>query len=76
MDVVKRLIQTTTRAFYDDVEIIIIDLLTSNDSIRDDQLAAALNMNVRDLQKICGKLKMAGLLQTESRWEELNVFLF
>ncbi len=72
MDAVKRLVQMVTRAYYDNAEIIIMDILVHNDSVRDDQLALASSMTIKELQKICGKLKLQGLIQVESRWEELK----
>lgn len=48
-----------------------MDILLRNETIRDDQLAAALGMALKDLQKICGRLKQQGLVQVESRLEEI-----
>ncbi|KAI8896900.1 hypothetical protein BC833DRAFT_595757, partial [Globomyces pollinis-pini] len=72
MDIVKNLIHRVTRAYYDHKDIIVMDLLLLNDTVRDDQLAASLGVPLKDLQKVCGKLKLHGLLQVESRFEELK----
>ncbi|KAJ1343104.1 hypothetical protein BSLG_002130 [Batrachochytrium salamandrivorans] len=40
-------------------------------SIRDDQLASALGINNKDLQKVCGILRVQGMLKVETRWEEV-----
>jgi transcription initiation factor TFIIE subunit alpha len=72
LQVCKDLLQLVGRAFYEDRELIVLDILQQNDSIRDDQLASALGVNIKDLQKICGKLKVTGMIQTTARWEELG----
>jgi transcription initiation factor IIE alpha subunit len=72
LQICKDLHQLVARAFYDDRELMVIDILQLNDSFRDDQLASALGVNIKELQKICGKLKLGGMIQTTARWEELG----
>lgn len=62
MDEVKNLINLIVRAFYEQKEIIIVDILLSNPSVRDDHLATAMGMNIRDLQKSIGRLKSSGMI--------------
>jgi transcription initiation factor TFIIE subunit alpha len=70
--VVQDLLHFVSRAFYEHKEIIVMDILLQNDCVRDDQLASALGLNIKDLQKVCGTLNRAGLLKVKARWEELN----
>ncbi|KAJ3339755.1 hypothetical protein HDU91_000974, partial [Kappamyces sp. JEL0680] len=64
-------LKSHARAYYHNAEIIVMDVLLHNDFVRDDQLANGIGMNVKDLQKVCGRLKGQGLLQVISRFEEI-----
>ena len=64
MDDVKQLIDLTVRAFYDQKEIIVVDILLLNQSVRDDHLATAMGLNIRDLQKNIGRLKSSGIIHS------------
>ena len=64
MEDVRNLIDLVVRAFYEQKEIIIVDILMCNPSVRDDHLATAMGMNIRDLQKTIGRLKSSGIISS------------
>ena len=72
MDLCRNLVGLVGRAFYEPKEAIILDLLTHNPFLRDDELSIALSrMNPKELQKICARLKIHGMLQVKTRLEEV-----
>lgn len=68
---IQHLIHLVARAYYDAREIIVLDVLLHNDYVQDGQLASAVGIQPKELQKICGRLKAHGMLKIESRLEEI-----
>lgn len=65
MEIIKKLISTVARAYYNDTENIVLDILLENEHVRDDLLAEAIGIKIKELQKVCGKLKAGGLIQVQ-----------
>ncbi|KAL1900279.1 hypothetical protein Sste5346_002590 [Sporothrix stenoceras] len=69
MDLAKTLVRSVVRAFYETKHILIIDALVIHSALRDDDLAYLISMNIKDLHKMCQKLKEDRLLASHSRSE-------
>ncbi|CAK7240509.1 MAG: hypothetical protein STHCBS139747_001951 [Sporothrix thermara] len=69
MDLAKTLVRSVVRAFYETKHILIIDALVIHSALRDDDLAYLISMNIKDLHKMCAKLKEDRLLASHSRSE-------
>ena len=62
MDLAVDLVKSVLRAFYSTREILVIDALVLHRTIRDDDLSYLMNLNTKDLHKLCGKLREDRLL--------------
>ncbi|KAG0187075.1 hypothetical protein DFQ28_006912 [Apophysomyces sp. BC1034] len=73
MEVLKALVARVARAFYDPKYIVILDELNkappNSNGIREEDLIMTLKMTMRDIHRICGKLKEDRLLKTATRME-------
>jgi transcription initiation factor TFIIE subunit alpha len=68
MDMAQQLVRSVTRAFFkspdiDTRHILIIDALVLHSALRDDDLSYLMSMNLKDLHRICAKLRDERLLQ-------------
>lgn len=79
VSVLRRLVCLMTRMYYDIPSIVVMDVLVQvtssllllpgvilGSSLREEDLAQRVKLQVKQLQKICGKLKMDGLLSRYS----------
>lgn len=69
MDLAKTLIRSVVRAFYDTPFILVIDALMVHSALHNEDLAHLLQMQNKELRKLCGKLKEDRLLSVHSRLE-------
>lgn len=69
MDLAKTLVRSVARAFYETKHILIIDALVIHSTVADDDLAYLISMNIKDLRKLCQKLREDRLLIAHSRSE-------
>ncbi|KAH6890014.1 hypothetical protein B0T10DRAFT_487281 [Thelonectria olida] len=69
MDLAVTLIKSVMRAFYQTRDIIVIDALILHEALRDDDLSYLMNINTKDLHKICGKLREDRFLTVHTRSE-------
>ncbi|OAA64565.1 transcription factor tfiie complex alpha [Niveomyces insectorum RCEF 264] len=69
MDLAKTLVRSVVRAFYETRHVLIIDALVIHSALRDDDLAYLISMNIKDLHKMCQRLKEDRLLASHSRSE-------
>ncbi|EFX01335.1 transcription factor tfiie complex alpha [Grosmannia clavigera kw1407] len=69
MDLAKTLVRSVARAFYETKHILIIDALVIHSAVPDDDLAYLISMNIKDLRKMCQKLREDRLLVSHSRSE-------
>ncbi|KAI0016722.1 hypothetical protein F4780DRAFT_664692 [Xylariomycetidae sp. FL0641] len=74
MDLAQRLIRSVTRAFYDPRvldtrHIVIVDALVVHNALRDDDLSYLMSMNLKDLHRICARLREDRFLQVHVRPE-------
>lgn len=70
MELAVTLIKTVMRAFYQTREILVIDALILHEALRDDDLAYLMQINTKDLHKICGKLREDRFLTVQTRQEQ------
>ncbi|CAM1510274.1 Fc.00g006090.m01.CDS01 [Cosmosporella sp. VM-42] len=69
MDLAVTLIKSVMRAFYQTRDILVVDALILHEALRDDDLAYLMNINTKDLHKICGKLREDRFLTVHTRSE-------
>ncbi|KAI0472170.1 hypothetical protein GGR56DRAFT_667816 [Xylariaceae sp. FL0804] len=74
MDLAQQLVRSVARAFYDTRSfdtrhILIIDALVLHSALRDDDLSYLMSMNLKDLHKICARLREDRFLQVHVRPE-------
>lgn len=70
MDIVQDLVKILARALFDPTHVMLVEIIVHNPASTTEQLAQALQMTTKQVQKICGALKVAGLVHTETRWED------
>ena len=73
MDVIKQLLGLVVRTFYSDRHVIVMDLLLQNSpyaaifinhcSLSEEALATGLKERIKELNKVCGRLRLDGLLK-------------
>ncbi len=69
MDLAQTLVRSVVRAFYDDHQtfdrrhILVVDALVIHSALRDDDMSYLMNMNLKDLHKICGRLREDRFIQ-------------
>ncbi|KAI1485962.1 hypothetical protein F5X96DRAFT_657409 [Biscogniauxia mediterranea] len=74
MDLAQTLVRSVARAFYDSRavdtrHILIVDALVLHSALRDDDLSYLMCMNLKDLHKICARLREDRFLQVHTRPE-------
>ncbi|KAJ1660798.1 hypothetical protein IWQ61_000333 [Dispira simplex] len=69
METVKLLVSVVGRAFYDTRLVIALDYINARESLRDDELATYLKMNLRDVHKVGGQLQENKLIKITTRTE-------
>ncbi|KAL8376357.1 hypothetical protein RB595_007444 [Gaeumannomyces hyphopodioides] len=69
MDLAKTLVRSVVRAFYETKHALVIDALVLHSALRDDDLAYLMNMNTKDLHKLCGRLREDRFIQVQTRPE-------
>ncbi|KAI8627745.1 hypothetical protein F5Y19DRAFT_477284 [Xylariaceae sp. FL1651] len=74
MDLAQQLVRSVLRAFYDSRSfdtrhILIVDALILHSALRDDDLSYLMSMNLKDLHRICAKLRDERFLQVHVRPE-------
>ncbi|RYP20089.1 hypothetical protein DL765_003015 [Monosporascus sp. GIB2] len=75
MDLAQTLVRSVVRAFYDDPRsfdrrhILVVDALVIHSALRDDDMSYLMNMNLKDLHKICGRLREDRFIQVHVRPE-------
>ncbi|KAI8909085.1 hypothetical protein EDD86DRAFT_206899, partial [Gorgonomyces haynaldii] len=72
MDVCKKLVKLTVRAFYEPKDVILIDILMENPGMDLDQLATALCLANKETQKLYGKLQQDKIIKSINRLEEYH----
>ena len=73
MDQVQRLVSLVIHAFYNKNQVIITDLLSSVNSIKEDDLAAILSVKVKEVNLICAPLVNHGLIQVKAISTDLSL---
>ncbi|KAI8816067.1 uncharacterized protein EV422DRAFT_572129 [Fimicolochytrium jonesii] len=68
-ELLQKLVALVARAYYEPRHVVILDILVRVNSQRDEDLAKALRVQAKELHKICGKLKLDGLVKVEIRHE-------
>ncbi|KAJ3162677.1 hypothetical protein HDU86_003650 [Geranomyces michiganensis] len=68
-EILRKLVALVARAYYEPKHVVVFDILVKVNSQRDEELAKALRVQTKELHKICGKLKLDGLLKFEGRAE-------
>ncbi|KAI9091539.1 hypothetical protein DFS34DRAFT_323564 [Phlyctochytrium arcticum] len=68
-EILKRLVALVARAYYEPKHIVVLDLLCRVNSQRDEELAKQMRVQAKELHKVCGKLKLDGLIKVEARAE-------
>ncbi|EPE09757.1 transcription initiation factor iie subunit alpha [Ophiostoma piceae UAMH 11346] len=69
MDLAKNLVRSVARAFYETRHILIVDALVIHSAIPSDDLAYLVDINTKDLYKLCQKLREDRLITSHSRPE-------
>ncbi|KAG0306574.1 hypothetical protein BGZ98_002138 [Dissophora globulifera] len=67
--VLDQLVYRVCRAFYEPRYIVVMDVINKLKQVKDEELAAALKMNRREIHKICGKLKEDRLIKDLTKLE-------
>ncbi|KAG0234817.1 hypothetical protein BGW41_000996 [Actinomortierella wolfii] len=67
--VLDQLVYRVGRAFYDPRSIVVMDLINKQRQIKDEELAATLKLTVREIHKVCGKLKEDRLIKDVTKQE-------
>ncbi|KAJ3103424.1 hypothetical protein HDU97_010170 [Phlyctochytrium planicorne] len=70
----RELVRRVGRAYYDAKYVIILDILSRNNIVKDEDLAKGLKMSTVDVRKLCAKLRADGLIKIHSRTEEIKEF--
>ncbi|KAI8814577.1 hypothetical protein BJ742DRAFT_786028 [Cladochytrium replicatum] len=65
LKVLRRLVGMVSRAFYEQRQVVIMDILCNINSCKDDELARKLNTTPKDVNRLCARLKTDGLIRTE-----------
>jgi transcription initiation factor TFIIE subunit alpha len=68
MDLAQQLVRSVARTFFtssdiDTRHILVVDALVIHSALRDDDLSYLMSMNLKDLHRICAKLRDERLLQ-------------
>ena len=69
MTVFVTLLMRVARAFFQTAHIVVLDQLTKQEAISDENLAKGVGLNVKEIHKLCGTLKEARLIKTFTRAE-------
>ncbi|KAF9438848.1 hypothetical protein BGZ76_003873 [Entomortierella beljakovae] len=67
--VLDQLVYRVCRAFYEPRYIVVMDVINKLKQVKDEELAAALKLNKREIHKICGKLKEDRLIKDLTKLE-------
>ncbi|KAF8985471.1 hypothetical protein BGZ46_004064 [Entomortierella lignicola] len=67
--VLDQLVYRVCRAFYEPRYIVVMDVINKMKQVKDEELAAALKLNKREIHKICGKLKEDRLIKDLTKLE-------
>ncbi|KAF8924071.1 hypothetical protein EDD21DRAFT_419003 [Dissophora ornata] len=67
--VLDQLVYRVCRAFYEPRYIVVMDVINKLKQVKDDELAALLKLNRREIHKICGKLKEDRLIKDLTKLE-------
>ncbi|KAJ3404281.1 hypothetical protein HDV05_007271 [Chytridiales sp. JEL 0842] len=74
LEACKELVQRIARLYYEPKYIIILDLLSKNNSLKDEELSKAMKMQAVDVRKLCVKLRDDGMIRIESKTEEIKEY--
>jgi len=69
METLKALVSRVARAFYEPKFIVVLDYLNRSEAVKDEEMSQKLGIAVRDIHKLCGKLKEDRLIRTLQRSE-------
>jgi len=69
MSVFITLLMRVARAFFQTAHIVVLDQLTKQEAISDENLAKGVGLNVKEIHKLCGTLKEARLIKTFTKAE-------
>ncbi|KAJ3285187.1 hypothetical protein HK104_009605 [Borealophlyctis nickersoniae] len=72
MEILRKLVGLVARAYYEGREIIVLDILLTVNSMKDEDLAKKLKVQVKEVNRICGKLKMDGIIKVDNKWLDPN----
>ncbi|KAG0264599.1 hypothetical protein DFQ27_001120 [Actinomortierella ambigua] len=67
--VLDQLVYRVSRAFYDPRSIVVMDVINKQRQVKDEELAATLKLTVREIHKVCGKLKEDRLIKDVTKQE-------
>ncbi|KAF9923526.1 hypothetical protein FBU30_006426 [Linnemannia zychae] len=67
--VLDQLVYRVCRAFYEPRYIVVMDVINKLKQVKDEELAAAVRLNRREIHKICGKLKEDRLIKDLTKLE-------
>ncbi|KAF9351012.1 hypothetical protein BGX34_000858 [Mortierella sp. NVP85] len=67
--VLDQLVYRVCRAFYEPKYIVVMDVINKLKQVKDEELAATLKLNRREIHKICGKLKEDRLIKDLTKME-------
>ncbi|KAF9899080.1 hypothetical protein BX616_003294 [Lobosporangium transversale] len=67
--VLDQLVYRVCRAFYEPKYIVVMDVINKMKQVKDEELAATLKLNKREVHKICGKLKEDRLIKDLMKME-------
>ncbi|KAG0242492.1 hypothetical protein B0O80DRAFT_493525 [Mortierella sp. GBAus27b] len=67
--VLDQLVYRVCRAFYEPRYIVVMDVINKLKQVKDEELAATLKLNRREIHKICGKLKEDRLIKDLTKME-------
>lgn len=74
MDVCQDLLRLCVRAFYTPAHTILVELLIANHTMSLNQIAASLQTPLKETQKICGVLKVAGVISVITKWTDFKSY--
>ncbi|KAK9760691.1 hypothetical protein K7432_015009, partial [Basidiobolus ranarum] len=69
MEILRNLVARVGRAFYEPKYMAVLDALSKNETVIDDKLAVYLKLPIREVHKICGKLKEDRLIKVMTKKE-------
>ncbi|RGB42015.1 hypothetical protein C1646_662591 [Rhizophagus diaphanus] len=69
MSVFISLLMRVARAFFQTQHIVVLDQLTKQEAMSDENLAKGVGLNVKEIHKLCGTLKEARLIKTFTKAE-------